>query len=397
VYVHFPYCAVKCPYCDFNSHVVSHDDVRYADALLRELETRGADLAAPPGGLASIYFGGGTPSRWDPGQVARVVRALEGRYGLAEGAEVTLEANPGTVAEGRLEAFRAAGVNRFSIGCQSFDDDELRSLGRIHSAEASVRAARMAKATGARISLDLIYGLPGQTEARALASVDAALALEPDHLSAYTLTIEPETVLARRVRLGLFKPMPDDEQAARIERVSAHLAEAGFDRYEVSSYAREGRVSVHNTLYWLGGAYLGLGAGAHGYLPGPGLERAVRRENVKIPERYVETALAGRTEARFEEQLERAQVVSDRLMVVFRTAFGLDVDALDAELGGRLERATLLPLLETLHRQGFLVRAGARWRPTTRGFLFNDAIARAMVHAGGLVAPEGRPGSAGPA
>ncbi len=379
VYVHFPYCGVKCPYCDFNSHVLPHDDVRYADAVLRELDARSEDLSAPWVGLSSLYFGGGTPSRWAPEQVGRVVAAVANRYRLAEGAEVTLEVNPGTATEARFEAYRSVGINRFSIGCQSFDDAELAGLGRAHGAEAGRRAVRLARKTGARVSLDLIYGLPGQTERDALRSLDEALELEPDHISAYTLTIEPGTVLDRRVRLKTFVPMPDDDQAALIERVGAHLASAGYERYEVSSYARAGRVSVHNTLYWLGGAYLGLGAGAHGYHPLGGLLGATRRENERAPERYIAGALGDGVAARFLERLDRRQTVADRLMIGFRTAFGVDPEQLANEVGPSLDGGALRDELGGWVGRGLLERRGTRFAPTAQGFLFNDGLARAMI------------------
>lgn len=378
VYVHFPYCMVKCPYCDFNSHAVAHDDVAYADAILAELEQRKHQLPVPPEGLASVYFGGGTPSRWDPGQVGRVIDALRRALGFRDGVELTLEANPGTVVEGRLEAFAAAGINRFSIGCQSFIDSELAELGRAHDAAAARRAVREAKSTGARVSLDLIYGLPGQDEPRARASVDTALELEPDHLSAYTLTIEPNTVLDRRTRLGLFRPMPDDDQARLIEAVTGHLARDGYARYEVSSYARAGKVSVHNTGYWLGAWYLGLGAGAHSCLPEG--EGAGRRENVRAPSKYVESALAGAVTVPQFEQRDRVGLATDRLMVVFRTAFGLDVEAFFRTCP-ELDRAPVLAACQDLEARGFIEARDGRFRPTHRGFLFNDAVAVRMLEA----------------
>ena len=225
-----------------------------------------------------------------------------------------------------------------------------------------------------------LYGLPGQTEADALASVRTALELAPDHLSAYTLTIEPETVLARRTALGLFKPMPDDDQAALIERVSDALADAGYARYEISSYARAGRVSVHNTLYWLGGAYLGVGAGACSYLPTTDLREAERRENLRAPERSLDDALARRHEAGFEETLDPLGILKDRLMVGFRTAFGLDAGALEREFASFGFRTSALEeALRGLERQGRLEARQGRWRPTFRGLLFNDAIARDML------------------
>jgi oxygen-independent coproporphyrinogen-3 oxidase len=225
-----------------------------------------------------------------------------------------------------------------------------------------------------------MYAFPGQTWADVERSLDQALELGTEHLSIYTLTVEPDTALGRRARLGLFVPMDDDRQAELIERVQARLAAAGFVRYEISNHARPGAESRHNALYWVGGAYLGLGAGAHGYLPAPGLRAAWRGENVKPPEDYLEGARSGRFPRRFEERLTRREVLGDRLMVAFRAAWGLDVSELAAEAGlsGRLE-PLLLPALEGLARQGLLEARGTRFTPGARGMLFNDAIARTLL------------------
>lgn len=380
LYVHFPYCEKKCPYCDFNSHVLPHDDATYADAVLRELAAR-APAYAPARGFRSLYFGGGTPSLWDPREVARVIRAVRDRYGLEAGAEITLEANPGTVEAGLFDAFVEAGVNRFSIGTQSFETRELVQLGRIHDAVAGREAVRAAKATGARVSLDLIYAQPNQRWSEVERSLEAALALEPDHISAYTLTIEPDTALGRQHAEGRFVPMEDDAQAELIEALSAALERAGYLRYEVSSYAAPGREAAHNTLYWAGGAYLGLGAGAHSYRPVPGLEGSVRRGNLKSPALYLESTLAGHR-AGFEEVLTRRTAIQDRLMMGVRTRFGLDLAELGAEagLGGALAEA-LRPAVEALAREGLLAREAEWIAPTSRGFFFVDLLARRLSEA----------------
>lgn len=386
VYVHFPYCAQKCPYCDFNSHAIPHADTEYADAILRELENRRHQLHAPRG-LASIYFGGGTPSRWDPKDVGRVIHAITSIYDLQSGAELTLEVNPESATPERLQQYREAGINRFSIGCQSFNDTRLETLGRGHSAQAGQKAVKAALATGAYVSLDIIYGLPEQSETAALDDIKQGLALEPQHISAYTLTIEPDTVLARRVRLGTFRPMPDDAQAHLIERVSAELAQSGYYRYEISSYAKKGYVARHNTLYWLGGYYLGLGAGAHSYLPHSGLSLetpkpvAFRRENVKAPETYIREALNHHVSARFEEALSTHTFIAERMMVVFRSAYGLHLDKWLAFCGPNLRSDVFVRELKSLAENGFLNRNGPWWRPTAKGFLFNDAVAVAMLEA----------------
>ena len=384
VYVHYPYCASICPYCDFNRTSVTPDGTRYADAVLAELAHRATTLAVPTAGLASVYFGGGTPSLWDPREIGRILAAIEARFGFRPKSEITVECNPDDVTRSRLTNLVAAGVNRFSLGVQSLRDRELRGLGRRHDADVARRAVRQACATGARVSLDLIYGLPEQSRAAALSSVDAALHLEPDHISAYPLTVEAGTPLARQTRLGTFRPMPDDAQADLIEAVSARLEGAGYRRYEVSSYARSGRVSVHNTGYWVGTAYLGLGAGAHGYLPSDGGAR--RYGNVRPPERYMRAALRGRPESEFEEQRDRAGQVEDRALVALRTAFGLDPRAWATEFGPEWDNDTFVLGLHRLEARDWLQRAGGRWRPTPRGFQFNDALARELVDLAGRCA-----------
>jgi putative oxygen-independent coproporphyrinogen III oxidase len=382
VYVHFPYCEKKCDYCDFNSHTIPHDDRRYADAILRELEARGPDYAGRAPGLRSIFFGGGTPSLWEPRQVARVIDALRSAFGFLPGIEITLEANPGTVEVARFGAYVEAGVTRFSIGVQSFKDAELEFLGRIHDSAKAAVAVRAAKATGAQVSLDLMYALFGQSESDVIYSVDRALELGTDHLSAYTLTIEPDTLLGRRTKLGLYSPMDDDRQADFIELVTERLDRAGFGRYEVSNFARPDRESRHNALYWLGGAYLGLGAGAHSYRPTRDLSGAERRAAVKLPDAYVDAAMTGAFPTLMHEELDRIAVLKDRLMVALRTRWGLDPAALDAEarMGGALE-AALNGAISTPLGLGLVARAGGRIVPTARGFLQNDGLARQLMSA----------------
>lgn len=378
VYVHFPYCAQRCPYCDFNAHATAHDDRGYADAVLRELEVRGPGLEAPRG-LRSVFFGGGTPSRWAPDQVGRVIDGLRAAYGLTSDVEITLEANPGTVAQDRFEGFVRAGIGRFSIGVQSLDDRELMNLGRIHDAQAAARAVTTARATGARVSLDLMYGFPGQTWTDVRTTLDRALELGTEHVSAYTLTVEPNTVLGRRAALGLFVPMPDDAQADLMDRVHARLTAAGLNRYEVSNFARPGAESRHNALYWVGGAYLGLGAGAHSYLPRLDLTSAIRRENRRAPEAYLRSAADGTFAATFEERLDRRQILVDRLLTALRVCWGIDVAALDERFQGRGALRDHLALeLDRMAVEGLVTRSEGTYRPTDRGFMFNDGLARRL-------------------
>jgi putative oxygen-independent coproporphyrinogen III oxidase len=262
LYVHLPWCVRKCPYCDFNSYTAPRETPveRYVDALLVDIE---AEAARAEGRKpVSVFFGGGTPSLFPPPQIARLVTAIRERFGIGEDVEVTLEANPGTVERGDPAGFLAAGVNRLSIGAQSFDADRLRILGRIHSVPDIALAVEAARAAGFEdLNLDLMYALPGQDPAAALADIDAAAALGATHISWYQLTLEPNTVFHSRPPAGL----PDEDAAAEIEaRGRARLAELGFERYEVSAYAREGRRCRHNLNYWTFGDYLAVGAGAHG-------------------------------------------------------------------------------------------------------------------------------------
>ena len=378
VYVHFPYCGYKCPYCDFNVRVGKHSDNHYTEAVLSELQNRAHHLHAPQG-LNSIYFGGGTPSRWAPDGVRRIIEALDEYFGLKSGAEITLEVNPEDGSPERLQAYAAAGINRFSIGCQSFQNGELQTLGRQHSVEANFRAIEAAKQTTAHVSIDLIYGLPDQDREEVLSSIHQATQFEPDHISAYTLTIEPRTVFARRTRLGTFVPMPDDTQASLFKDVSLELNTRGYKQYEVSSYARDGRVAIHNNLYWLGGFYLGLGAGAHSYLPQKNPKTAFRRENERRAPQYIRQAMAGDVSANFEENLSPRDFIAERAMVIFRSAYGLNLVKWRTEYGPLLRWDVFRTTLNTLQNQGLVSLHGHCLRPTLQGFLFNDAIARTML------------------
>ena len=264
LYVHLPWCVRKCPYCDFNSHSAGDGAPtgRYVNALLADLERE----AARAGGrsIQSIFLGGGTPSLFAPDEIGRLLQAVTERFDVAADAEITMEANPGTVEYGAPAGYREAGVNRLSIGAQSFDDDALRQLGRIHNSDDIRRAVNEVRAAGFdNFNLDLMHGLPGQTVATAEADVRAAVELGPTHISWYQLTLEPNTVFYARPPRNL----PDDETAWDIQDAGgALLRDAGFEQYEVSAWARDGLRCRHNVNYWLFGDYLGVGAGAHGKL-----------------------------------------------------------------------------------------------------------------------------------
>jgi len=264
LYVHLPWCVRKCPYCDFNSHSAGAGapTQRYVDALLTDLDQQAKRAAGRT--IESLFLGGGTPSLFAPEEISRLLAGVHDRFDVADDAEITMEANPGTVECGAPAGYREAGVNRLSIGAQSFDDDALRQLGRIHSSDDIRRAVGEVKSAGFdNFNLDLMHGLPGQTLATAESDVRAAVELGPTHISWYQLTLEPNTVFHARPPENL----PDEETAYEIQDAGAALLrDAGFEQYEVSAWARDSRHCRHNVNYWLFGDYLAVGAGAHGKL-----------------------------------------------------------------------------------------------------------------------------------
>ncbi|HEU4617323.1 MAG TPA: radical SAM family heme chaperone HemW, partial [Gammaproteobacteria bacterium] len=336
LYVHLPWCVRKCPYCDFNSYEAKGPapEREYVDALLRDLEAELPLVQDRP--LESIFFGGGTPSLFRPESVARLIEGIEARIPSRADLEITLEANPGAVDAERFEGFRAAGVNRLSIGVQSFRDDRLSSLGRVHGAEEARRAVELARRAGFRnLNLDLMYGLPEDDVEGALFDLESALALEPEHVSWYQLTLEPNTAFHRKP-----PALPAEETVAAIEdRGRALLERRGYTRYEISAYAKEGARCRHNLNYWQFGDYLGIGAGAHGKATiGGECLRIVRRAKTRNPRTYA--ALAGSEAAVAIEAVDSPdQLVLEYVMGALRLTDGVTVEAFSARTGqpaGRL-------------------------------------------------------------
>lgn len=377
LYVHVPWCRHVCPYCDFNVYAAAEPpEGPYVDALLRELAARVA--AAPWAGrpLRSVYLGGGTPSLLSPAAVARLLDAAARACGLAADAEVTIEANPGGLTADRLRGFRAAGVNRLSLGTQSFSPAHLRTLGRDHAAGDTAAAAAAARAAGfVNVSLDLIFAVPGQTVADWRADLAAAVALEPAHVSAYALTWEEATPFARWRAQGRLAPVAEDEEAAMADATDEVLGAAGFTRYEISSWARPDRESRHNTAYWDGSDYLGLGAGAHSFAATPAPGR--RTANERLPARYVEAVAATGTAVASDERLTEAQARAEFCFTGLRRLAGIDTAAFRRRFGCDVD--TAFPHVEQLVAQALLERGAGRLRLTPRGLRFADTVSASFL------------------
>jgi oxygen-independent coproporphyrinogen-3 oxidase len=373
LYIHIPWCVKKCPYCDFNSHARNGalPVDAYVDALLADLDHDLRDYANALAGrpLHSIFFGGGTPSLFAPAAIARILDGIAARITLPRGIEITLETNPGTVEHGRFDGYLKAGVSRLSFGVQSFDDDKLRRLGRIHSAADAERAMREARDTGySNFNLDLMYALPEQTLAGALADIERALALQPAHISHYQLTLEPNTLFAAKP-----PPLPDEDSAWDMqEACQQRLADAGYAQYEVSAYARDKLRSVHNLNYWTFGDYLGIGAGAHGKISDAANGRIVRTSKLKLPRSYLDRAErhhgfgavteVGAADRPFEFMMNALRLNDGVARSMFTERTGAPSTMLDENL-------------QIAHERGWLERDPTRLVPTELGRRYlNDVI-----------------------
>jgi len=372
LYVHLPWCVRKCPYCDFNSHEAPGEIPadEYVAALLADLEQELPDVWGRP--LEAVFIGGGTPSLFPPEAIRRLLSQVRAYFNPAPDIEVTLEANPGTPEAGRFEAFRAAGVNRLSLGVQSFNDTHLAALGRIHDAAEAHAAVESALAAGFdSVNVDLMYALPGQDRGQALADVDAALDHGSAHLSWYQLTLEPNTVFWSRP-----PSLPDADAAAGIETAGLErLAAAGMQRYEVSAFAR-GAVHQcrHNLNYWRFGDYIGIGAGAHGKLTLPAEGAIERRARVRAPRAYLEQARGpGRIASR--RRLSAADAALEFLLNALRLVDGFETELFGERTG--IPLAWLERPLAVAEADGLLHRHAGRIVPTQRGLDFhNDLLAR---------------------
>jgi oxygen-independent coproporphyrinogen-3 oxidase len=371
LYVHWPFCESKCPYCDFNSHVGrGSDTARWSRAFRAEIARTAADTG--PRVLASIFFGGGTPSLMDPRLVAAVIEAACAAWTPADAIEVTLEANPGSVEAGRFRDYRAAGVGRISLGVQALDDAALRRLGRRHSAAEARRAAAIAAATFARVNLDLIYARQGQGLADWAAELAAALALGAGHLSLYQLTVEPGTVFAARQALGQLRGLPDEETAAALfEHTQAACEAAGLPAYELSNHARPGAECRHNLIYWTGGEYAGIGPGAHGRIVAGG--RRLATEALRQPEAWLAAVEARGCGELPRLTLSAAEIATEALLMGLRLREGLPLDTIEAAL------QPPDAVIAALAAEGLVEAAAGSLRITGRGRLLTDRIVAALT------------------
>ncbi|MEO8747378.1 MAG: radical SAM family heme chaperone HemW [Rhodanobacter sp.] len=379
LYVHMPWCVKKCPYCDFNSHGTGRTPPRYAeyiDDLLADLDGDRRDFAQALAGrsIQTIFFGGGTPSLFAPDLIKRLLDGVNARMRVADDAEITLEANPGTVEHGCFDGYLAAGINRISFGVQSFDNDKLRRLGRIHSAQEAAAAIKSAQDEGfANINLDLMYALPQQTLEGALDDVRQAMALAPEHISHYQLTLEPNTVFAANP-----PPLPDDDHAwAMQEACQASLAAGGYQQYEISAYAKPGRRCAHNLNYWRFGDYLGIGAGAHGKISDPDHGCIRRRWKDRNPRSYMGSAnVAARVAG--DTAITMADLPFEYMLNALRLVDGVPSSEFAERTG--VERACIAAALACAQQQGWMCDDPGKLQTTVLGQRFLNDVIISFMH-----------------
>jgi putative oxygen-independent coproporphyrinogen III oxidase len=371
LYVHMPWCVRKCPYCDFNSHAAPAEipESRYIDALLADVEQ---DLPlVSQREIVSVFFGGGTPSLFSPESIQRLLEGVARLTPLAADVEVTLEANPGTIEHGRFAGYRDAGVNRISLGVQSLNEDHLRALGRIHGAADVHRAVEEIERAGlSNFNLDLMYGLPQQTPAQALADVQAAIALQPAHISHYQLTLEPGTVFYHRP-----PALPDVDEVWEMQcECQQLLGSAGYEQYEVSAYARPSHQCRHNRNYWTFGDYLGVGAGAHGKLTTAAGE-VVRTIRARQPRDYLNRSPCDRYERRV---VPPSELPFEFMLNTLRLNEGFEVAVFEAHT--RLPWSSVEQTVLAAEQRGLLLRTSRGWRPSELGLRFLNDLQASFLH-----------------
>jgi putative oxygen-independent coproporphyrinogen III oxidase len=376
LYVHWPFCLAKCPYCDFNSHVRDRiDQTRFARALRRELATEAARLGRRP--LKSVFFGGGTPSLMDPSTVAALLDDAARYFDPADDLEITLEANPTSIEAGRLADFRAAGVNRVSIGIQSLDENALRTLGRQHSSAEAVTALALARRLFPRVSFDLIYARPGQDMADWRAELRTALAIAADHLSLYQLTIEPATQFEALHRQGKIVLPDEDTAAALYDATEEECARAGLLAYEISNYARPGQESRHNLAYWRYLDYAGIGPGAHGRITVDGSLHATRRH--RAPEPWAERVEQNGHALTADDPIIAEERAREGLLMGLRLTEGIELARFTARTGQTLTQSVDAGVLAKCVAEGYLTLTPERLMATRDGRIRLDSLLSALV------------------
>ncbi|WP_183361500.1 radical SAM family heme chaperone HemW [Geomonas limicola] len=372
LYIHFPFCLKKCLYCDFNSAASSTlAREEYPELLVREMALRQAGLTQPVS-APTLYLGGGTPSLMSPAEVARLIDAAAARFGLTADAEITLEANPGTLSFEKLAGYRSAGVNRISLGIQSFEDRFLEMLGRVHSRHEAISAFEACRKAGFdNLSIDLMHSLPGQSPAQWRRALADGIALAPEHLSAYALSVEEETPFEALVESGNLTLPGEEDAAAMFEATAELLEQAGYRHYEISNFARPGRESRHNGAYWTRQSYLAFGAGAHSFWNDNGL--GDRWHNAEGASEYREAILSGILPEREREVLDREQAVSEAFFLGLRVLAGLDLEQLERTYGASA-LASRRDVVDRLVAAGELICEGTRIRLAPQAIIVANGI-----------------------
>ncbi len=382
IYIHIPYCVKKCPYCDFNSYALSKlvPEEKYTEALLKEIDLNSNIIGGKE--LDTVFFGGGTPSLFSSGSIEKIMNKLLSHCTQGHVIEATVEVNPKTVDSQKLLGFRSAGINRISVGVQSFAMEKLEFLGRINTAEDSVNTVHdTARAGFDNISIDLMFGVPGESLEGWRSDLERAVNLPLTHISCYCLTVEEGTQFAALQREGSMELPGDDTAASMLQLTKEYLEDAGYRQYEVSNYSLEGRQCLHNVLYWKGQNYLGLGAGAHSHIKkdfSDSVDQSSwgrRWANIKNPDVYIKTLMAGGSPVVFKENLSKQQALEDRILMGLRLREGLNTSEIRDEYGAQFDSGAMRYLFD----DGFLEQRKGRLRVTDKGTPLLDGLIMSVV------------------
>lgn len=376
IYIHIPFCFHKCPYCDFNTYAVATAPEQvYTAALLSELDYRASQPEWAGRPVQTIYFGGGTPSLFSPRSIRKILSVISKTFPVQDIVEVSLEANPGTVGTDSLSGYREAGVNRLSIGAQSFNSETLKTLGRVHAADQTDSAVEAARSVGFRnISIDIIYGVPNQTLMDLSGDLSHVLSLNSEHISAYGLTIEEGTPFYQSYKRGVLKLPTDERVLEMMSLIESTLSSAEFKRYEISNFCKTGREARHNMAYWNGDDYIGLGAGAHSHLGSSGDDIYGRRwSNFALPKRYMEEATSHGSAESWSEELGRSDAIFEFLFLGLRKIKGASLKSFEERFGVTFEKA-YPALIEVLTSEKLIEVFDSHVRLTKKGLHLADSV-----------------------